>query len=207
MAAALENQIVPCSILDTDLYKVRLHHPKYIHVSHPHLPADHATSRTTALSQCPCCISFHQPQQNHRVFSPMRRKIQRICIPSGEFISSLNADTNHPNRKGFTNLALTGPERTWLESTCPYFNKDYLDYLSSFRFKPEQVSINFVSDSENTMLGQIEIEATGPWVETILWEVPLMATLSETFFQTDETDWSYEGQEGVIRYNCSCSVI
>lgn len=48
------------------------------------------------------------------------------------------------------------------------------------------------------MSGQIEIEASGPWVETILWEVPLMATLSETYFQTDDTDWNYEGQEGVI---------
>jgi nicotinate phosphoribosyltransferase len=74
-----------------------------------------------------------------------------------------------------------------------------LDYLSAFRFKPEQVSINFVADSENSMLGQIEIEALGPWVEAILWEVPLMATLSETYFQTDETDWDYEGQEGVVR--------
>ncbi|KAF7773304.1 hypothetical protein Agabi119p4_5471 [Agaricus bisporus var. burnettii] len=112
----------------------------------------------------------------------------------------------------FTNLALTESERTWLESTCPYLSKDYLDYLSAFRFNPDQVSITFIPDSENNMSGQIEIEASGPWVETILWEVPLMATLSETYFQTDDTDWNYEGQEelafdkGKTLFEAGCSV-
>ena len=46
------------------------------------------------------------------------------------------------------------------------------------------------------VLGNINIEATGPWAETILWEVPLMACLSEIYFHTDATDWSYDGQAG-----------
>lgn len=71
-----------------------------------------------------------------------------------------------------------------------------MNYLSSFRFRPEQVSITFVPGSDDELRGQVEIEASGPWVETILWEVPLMATLSEIYFQIDNTDWSYEGQEG-----------
>lgn len=29
-----------------------------------------------------------------------------------------------------------------------------------------------------------------------MWEVPLMACLSETYFQVDATDWDYIGQEG-----------
>ena len=40
------------------------------------------------------------------------------------------------------------------------------------------------------------MSATGPWVETILWEVPLMACLSEMYFLTTDTDWNYDGQEG-----------
>ncbi|KXN85875.1 putative nicotinate phosphoribosyltransferase [Leucoagaricus sp. SymC.cos] len=95
----------------------------------------------------------------------------------------------------FADLALTPSEREWLNLKCPWFSTDYLDYLSAFRFKPEQVSITFIPSSEDLSAGQVKIEATGPWVEAILWEVPLMATLSETYFQTDDTDWNYDGQE------------
>lgn len=48
----------------------------------------------------------------------------------------------------------------------------------------------------DNLLGHVEIEVFGPWVETILWEVPLMATLSETFFQSVVTDWNYDNQYG-----------
>lgn len=44
--------------------------------------------------------------------------------------------------------------------------------------------------------GRIEIEASGPWAEAILWEVPLMATLSEIYFTTVDKDWNYDGQAG-----------
>jgi hypothetical protein len=31
-----------------------------------------------------------------------------------------------------------------------------------------------------------------------MWEVPLMACLSETYFQVDMIDWDYTDQEGTI---------
>lgn len=96
----------------------------------------------------------------------------------------------------FGDLGLTSDQRKWLESTCPFFTKDYLDYLSVFRFKPEQVQVTFIPTLEGGDTGQIEMIASGLWVETILWEVPLMAILSESYFQVDDTDWSYDGQKG-----------
>lgn len=86
-------------------------------------------------------------------------------------------------------------------------NDDYLEYLSHFRFKPEQVHVEFIplSDQEKE-LGNLEISATGPWVETILWEVPLMACLSEIYFRTADRDWTYDGQEGMSIPNQSLLV-
>ncbi|KAG6840931.1 hypothetical protein C0991_003189 [Blastosporella zonata] len=95
----------------------------------------------------------------------------------------------------FTDLALTPDELAWLKQTCPFLTSSYLSYLSSYRFKPEQVRITFVPTTADGLFGNVEIEAFGPWIETILWEVPLMATLSECFFSFVDTDWNYDNQE------------
>lgn len=96
----------------------------------------------------------------------------------------------------FTDLRLTSDEKQWLLETCPYFKPNYISYLSKYRFKPEQVRVTYVPVTEDGMFGNVEIAASGLWVETIMWEVPLMACLSESHFQSTVTDWSYAGQEG-----------
>lgn len=111
-------------------------------------------------------------------------------LPLSTFLSTIS---------DFATVNLTEAEKKWLENTCPYFTKEYLSYLAGFRFKPEQVKIKYIPVTEDELQGKVEIEITGPWVETILWEVPLMACLSECHFQT-VTDWNYDGQEGMLRY-------
>ena len=99
----------------------------------------------------------------------------------------------------FAGLTVAPEELEWLKKKCSFLNDDYLEYLSRFRFKPEQVRVEFVPKSDKeSELGKIEISATGPWVETILWEVPLMACLSEIYFRTADRDWTYDGQEGEL---------
>jgi len=94
----------------------------------------------------------------------------------------------------FTTLSLTSDERAWLRDTCPFLKPAYIDYLSSYRFQPSQVQVTFVPRGPESDEGRIEIEASGPWAEAILWEVPLMATLSETYYTTVDKDWTNDGQ-------------
>ncbi|KAF4596449.1 nicotinate phosphoribosyltransferase [Pleurotus pulmonarius] len=94
----------------------------------------------------------------------------------------------------FSDIRLTESEAQWLQEACPYFTPAYISYLSRYRFKPEQVRIAFTPTSTDGLQGAIDIDITGPWAETILWEVPLMACLSETYFQMVDTDWNLEGQ-------------
>lgn len=68
-------------------------------------------------------------------------------------------------------LALTEEEYRYL-ATLPFFQQDYLNWLRNFRYNPDQVQI--VNQS-----GQLKITITGPWREVILWEVPLLALVSE----------------------------
>jgi nicotinate phosphoribosyltransferase len=68
------------------------------------------------------------------------------------------------------------------------------------------VEIIFVPSGQDADRGQIEMTATGPWLETILWEIPLMALLSETYFLAVDPAWKKENQEGVaIDGLCECN--
>lgn len=98
----------------------------------------------------------------------------------------------------FSEFTASPEEISWLRDTCPFFTESYLSYLSKFHFKPEQVHVQFNPTPGDEARGRLEITASGLWVETILWEVPLMACLSEIYFRTADRDWSYEGQEGRI---------
>ncbi|MEC5341778.1 nicotinate phosphoribosyltransferase [Brenneria populi] len=68
-------------------------------------------------------------------------------------------------------LALSDEEYRYL-SSLPFFKRDYLDWLRKFRFDPQQVSIK-------NHHGKLNIRIAGPWREVILWEVPLLAVISE----------------------------
>ncbi|QLK87139.1 nicotinate phosphoribosyltransferase [Arsenophonus endosymbiont of Aphis craccivora] len=70
------------------------------------------------------------------------------------------------------NIALTPTEYCYLRG-LPFFKADYLDWLKNFRFNPTQV--NVYTTQEN----QLALRISGPWREVILWEVPLLALISE----------------------------
>nr|WP_081998070.1 nicotinate phosphoribosyltransferase [Pantoea rodasii] len=68
-------------------------------------------------------------------------------------------------------LALSDDEYNYL-SGLPFFETDYLNWLRQFRFDPAQVKVR----NDN---GRLTIQISGPWREVILWEVPLLALISE----------------------------
>jgi nicotinate phosphoribosyltransferase len=158
------------SILDTDLYKLTMQQAVFAH-----FPIEPAVYRFTNRTQSD-------------LFST-------TCVD--KFRRSVN---------DMENLSLTPAERTWLEKTCPYLKPPYIVYLSTFRFKPQtQVHIVFHPVPQKDLpeslkgteeeYGTLEIWTEGTWLETILWEVPLMASLCEAYFETVDTDWVYDGQK------------
>ncbi|MEW5287839.1 MULTISPECIES: nicotinate phosphoribosyltransferase [Erwinia] len=73
--------------------------------------------------------------------------------------------------KHMQSLALTSEEASYL-SGLPFFSKDYLTWLSQFRYDPTQVCVRNVQ-------GRLDIRISGPWLDVIMWEVPLLALISE----------------------------
>lgn len=80
-------------------------------------------------------------------------------------------------------LHLTKGEKNWFSRTCKYLKPNYFEYLQNYRFDPSDLSINLSKD--NTL----NLKICGPWYKTILWEVPLLALISETYFETIDKDW------------------
>lgn len=98
------------------------------------------------------------------------------------------------------NISLSDEELHFLQTHCKYLTPDYLNFLKEFRLSPRsQVAITFESIEKDTGsdndLGDISIKIKGTWVDTILYEIPLLALTSEAYFRFMDTDWNYAGQE------------
>ncbi|GJD02592.1 nicotinate phosphoribosyltransferase [Colletotrichum higginsianum] len=100
------------------------------------------------------------------------------------------------------NISLSDEEFRFLKTHCDYLTDDYVRFLKDFRLRPrEQAVATFhpvgadtgaESDSD---IGELHVEIKGAWLDTILYEIPLLALTSEAYFRFMDTDWTYDGQE------------
>ncbi|MBE2273839.1 MAG: nicotinate phosphoribosyltransferase [Flavobacteriales bacterium] len=78
-------------------------------------------------------------------------------------------------------LKLTKDEKQFLKETCPYLELPYLDFLGGYHYDPSEVKI---VQAENDL--QVTVE--GEWYRTILWEVPLLALISELHYEMNHLE-------------------
>jgi len=89
-------------------------------------------------------------------------------------------------------LKLTDEEYNWMKKNLSYLPVSYRQYLSAYRFNPSQIHMNLEKN------GELNISIKGKWRDTILWEVPLMAIISQVYFEYVDTDWNMNGQIELI---------
>jgi len=89
----------------------------------------------------------------------------------------------------FPELCATDDEIHWLSKTCPYLKSWYLESLKNFRYDPS--SIECYLDNDKNLVWN----AKGKLHQQMMWEVKMMATISEIYFRLIDTDWSMSGQE------------
>lgn len=89
----------------------------------------------------------------------------------GDDMLGIYADEINEQIASMASLVLSDDEFAYL-SGLPFFKADYLNWLRSFRYDPRQVSVR-------NHHGKLDIRISGPWREVIMWEVPLLALISE----------------------------
>ncbi|MDR3613752.1 MAG: nicotinate phosphoribosyltransferase [Candidatus Obscuribacterales bacterium] len=82
-------------------------------------------------------------------------------------------------------------ERIWCEKNMPWINRGYWEYLANYRFNSKEVKVGLHK-------GKLQVEIAGLWCRTILWEVPLLAMISETYYEEIDTNWTDDGQDELM---------
>ena len=88
-------------------------------------------------------------------------------------------------------------EHAFLREKCSYLNRDdYLTFLRNFRFEPSKdVHLRFEpTDPDDSDRGDVALSVAGLWTQTVLYEIPLLALLSEAYFKFVDRDWTHAGQ-------------
>lgn len=73
-------------------------------------------------------------------------------------------------------LKLSRDEKQFIERRCYFFDPVFIDFLEGYRYDPSEVRIE-----QNG--GELSVIIEGYWYRTVLWEVPLLAIISELYFQ------------------------
>lgn len=83
-------------------------------------------------------------------------------------------------------------ELKWLQDNMP-FDFTYLNFLKNFYFKPHYIKVDITND------GELKLVIEGPWFETIFYEVPLLAIISELYskFVADPAEYLKEIKEKI----------
>jgi len=66
-----------------------------------------------------------------------------------------------------------------------YYGDDYLMFLKQFRFDPSYVNADL---KEKGGYQELDLRIRGPWFHTILFEVPILSTISETWSERNPGD-------------------
>lgn len=110
-----------------------------------------------------------------------------------ESIDWLQEQINH-----LSSLRFTQDEVSYLQKTIPFLPKKYIDFIGNdFKLNPDDeiiVSKTLSNDPAFKGLYDLDIIIRGKWEVTILYEIYILALVSEAYFKFIDTDWDYEGQ-------------
>ena len=86
-------------------------------------------------------------------------------------------------------LQFTEQELAWMQA-MRFIKSDFVDFLGLFRLNEKYIDIVALPD------GEIDIQIHGPWLHTILFEIPVLAIVNEVYFRNTQPVPNYvEGRQ------------
>ncbi len=119
-------------------------------------------------------VVFHYFSKAHVEYTFINRN-KEMKWPTG-FAAAVRKEVENMEE-----LRLRRAEFMWLRN-LGYFKEDYLEFLRNYRFNASHVDIPHKSE-------EFSLTVHGPWFNAILWEVPLLAIISETYYKMTNTKW------------------
>jgi len=113
-----------------------------------------------------------------------RFKCRTPGIDLAQWLTPISEQIDHLCR-----LQFTAEELDYLRG-FRFFKADFVDFLGLFRLNRDDVKLH----ASSTVPGGIELEISGPWLHTILFEVPLLAIINEVWFANTTTADFTEGK-------------
>lgn len=116
-------------------------------------------------------VVFHQfPSANVKYSFKCRTKDVNLSLIKDDLVNEI---------KSLCNLKFTSEELNYLKS-LRYIKQDFVDFLEIFGLREKHIK---VSSCDN---GEIEISIEGPWLYTILFEVPVLALINELYYRSEQ---------------------
>ena len=82
--------------------------------------------------------------------------------------------------KALCNLRFQDAELMYLRS-MRFIKSDFVDFLGLFRLNEKYITLTALPN------GEIDITIQGPWLHTILFEIPVLAIVNEVYFRNAQT--------------------
>ncbi len=134
-----------------------------------------------------------------KIFPRAKVKYQFINRAETQFPSGFAEELRKEIYK-MAELKLQPDEKDFLQRKCYYLDPTYLDFLRGYRFDPSEIGVIQTN-------GNLQVSIEGNWYRTILWEVPLMAMISELYFKMNhferysDSEISDIAREKIVNYN------
>lgn len=98
---------------------------------------------------------------------------------------SIYIDEIRAEIKALCKLRFTDAELAYLRG-LRFIKSDFVDFLGLFHMPEKCITV-----SPSSVPGEIDITVKGPWLHTILFEIPVLAIVNEVYFRNEcrEPDW------------------
>lgn len=93
-----------------------------------------------------------------------------------EMVAEIESQIDH-----FCTLRFTDEERAWMSKRFPWLKKSYIDFLRYWTPCREHITINAQDHKKYNDCG-LTIQASGSWLDTMMYEIPILAIVNEVYF-------------------------